>query len=221
MNIGNSFNYRFNPSFSYPLMNNSKQSSFEISDLGFSSKAYTFQNILEKQNTAKASQGTVKNTDNIQLRTLHTQTEEDEEKCVGSLVDLVNNTSTSVFKPKDFDPDNPVYKVKIYDSNGNYEEKTVNVLEVNPNNCDSYEMYAYSSYLSESGKFPEAQKRFIMAKAIAQSSHKFSTTAENFVETKQNWVEAVRQAMEMQLDGGNRQGFLKYKKFYNFLEKSV
>ena len=44
------------------------------------------------------------------------------------------NNSYTVYEPKDFDPDHPVYKVKIWDEDGNVTEHMVDLSEVSPGN---------------------------------------------------------------------------------------
>lgn len=67
-------------------------------------------------------------------------------------VELASGSSYSVYKTPDFDPENPVYKVKIWDKSGNVTERMVDVSKVDPKNCDTVEMYAYTADLKESEK---------------------------------------------------------------------
>lgn len=64
----------------------------------------------------------------------------------------MSGSSISVYKTSDFDPANPVYKVKTWDREGNVTEQMVDVSKVDPKNCDTAEMYAYTANLKESGK---------------------------------------------------------------------
>ena len=54
---------------------------------------------------------------------------------VGAWGDAQTGTSTTVYKPADFDESNPVYRVKIWDSYGNVTERDVNLNEVNKIPC--------------------------------------------------------------------------------------
>lgn len=125
-------------------------------------------------------------------------------------------SSMSVFKTKDFDPKNPIYKVKIWDRQGHTTEKMVDVSKINPSNCDSVEMYAYSCYLTDSGKYLEAQDTF----SRLHSFSKNTGTGESFDQCLgniTNWTQLAKQIMQMQYDGGNLSGYLDYKKFYDFM----
>ena len=51
---------------------------------------------------------------------------------------------------------------QIWDSYGNVTERDVNLNEVNVSNCDTFDFYAYSCYLSNSGKYPSAMQDFMM-----------------------------------------------------------
>jgi len=84
--------------------------------------------------------------------TLHGADEGTGDITVFSGAELVSGSSYSVYKTKDFDPENPVYKVKIWDRSGNVTERMVDVSKVDPKNCGTVEMYAYTANLKESGK---------------------------------------------------------------------
>lgn len=91
-----------------------------------------------------------------EVQTLHGDDEENGDIAVYSNIDFVNGKSITVYKPKDFASDNPVYKVKMWDASGNVTEEMVDVSKVNPKNCNAIEMYAYCANMKESnqGKFP-------------------------------------------------------------------
>lgn len=142
--------------------------------------------------------------------TLHISNEEDG-KVIGSMAD--QDSSVTVYKTKDFDPANPVYKVKVWDEEGNVEERMVDISKVDPKNCDEIDMFAYSSHLADSGKCPEAQRAFIGAKSNNGNSNSGSTLF-----GKENWMDIVKEMMQMQYDAGNLKGYLDYKKFWDFLQ---
>ena len=60
-----------------------------------------------------------------------------------SLCDSVNDLLTVVYKTPDFDPENPAYKVKTWDTEGNVTERMIDVSKINTKNCDSFELLAY------------------------------------------------------------------------------
>ena len=86
------------------------------------------------------------------IATLHGAEEGSGDIAIGSWADVVSGSSISVCKTQDFDAANPVYKVKTWDRSGNVTEQMVDVSKVDPENCDTAEMYAYTAHLKEGGK---------------------------------------------------------------------
>lgn len=136
---------------------------------------------------------------------------------VGAWADARTGVSTTIYKPQDFDENNPVYLMKVWDADGNVTEKEVNLNEINPANSDSLEMYAYSCYLSDSGKYPEAQNRYMMAHAHYAGEEGVGETSYEDMLAKVDWLEVVKGIMKIQYEVGNMQGYLEYKGFYDFL----
>ena len=142
---------------------------------------------------------------------LHISNEVDGQ-AIGSSTD--RSGSVTVYKPKDFDPSHPVYKVKAWDAEGNVTaERMVDVAEVDLNSADYLDMFAYSSHLADSGKCPDAQGAFTGANAIYNSDSGYSYF------DKTDWLGIVRDMMQMQYDAGNLAGYAKYKQFWDFLEQ--
>ena len=142
---------------------------------------------------------------------LHISNEVDGQ-AIGSSTD--RSGSVTVYKPKDFDPSHPVYKVKAWDAEGNVTaERMVDVAEVDLNSADYLDMFAYSSHLADSGKCPDAQGAFIGANANYNSDSGYSYF------DKTDWLGIVRDMMQMQYDAGNLAGYAKYKQFWDFLEQ--
>ena len=137
---------------------------------------------------------------------------------VSSWADVVNGSSTTVYKTKDFDPENPVYKVKTWDAAGNVTERMVDVSKIDPKNCDTVEMYAYTSNLKETGKgdFKETVLKAVMAKAV-KNAEQNSSGSWNYA-TKIDWVETVKDIMQSHYGYGDLKGYLEWKKFLGFLE---
>ena len=75
-------------------------------------------NFSQQINQAKAN-----------VYTLHWFDTTEGDKPLGALGDK-GNSSITVYKPKDFDPENPVYKVKVWDADGNMTERMVDVSKV-------------------------------------------------------------------------------------------
>lgn len=124
--------------------------------------------------------------------------------------------SVTVYEPKDYDPAAPVYKVKIWDKDGNVTDRMVDVTKVDPKNSDYIDMYAYSCYVSGKGDCPGALSSFMGADTGCYGPD--GRTYKDLF-TLKNWVKAVGDMMQMQYDAGNLQGYLDYKKFYDFLIK--
>lgn len=124
--------------------------------------------------------------------------------------------SVTVYKPKDFDAANPVYKVKIWDKEGNATERMVDVSKVDPKNSDYIDMFAYSSHLTVTGKCQSAQSSFLSSSAYQHGLDERSYK-DLFKET--NWVNALADAMQTQYAAGNIEGYLNYKPFWDFLTK--
>lgn len=124
----------------------------------------------------------------------------------------LDGSSVTVYQAKDFDPEHPIYKVKIWDASGNVTERMVDIAQVNPEQCDAVDMYAYSCYLSVSGECPDAIHKFMGAKA-----NYFDSNNDGNLFDKADWLEVVKEIMQMQYDVGNLKGYLEYKEFLSFL----
>ena len=144
---------------------------------------------------------------------LHISNEEDG-KAIGAVCGT--DHSVTVYKPKNFDAENPVYKVKIWDKDGNSTERMVDISKVDPKNSDFIDMFAYSSHLSATGECPGAQSSF-MSSAANQHGLDERTYKDLFKEN--NWVNALADAMQTQYAAGNFEGYLNYKPFWDFLTK--
>ncbi len=135
-------------------------------------------------------------------------------KAIGSMCGA--DYSLTVYQPKDFDPANPVYKVKAWDKDGNVTERMVDVSKVDTTGSDYIDMFAYSSHLSASGKCPGAQSAFIRAGA---DQHGFDNRTHDDLFGMKDWISVLKDAMQTQYDAGNLQGYLDYKQFWDFLDQ--
>ena len=151
--------------------------------------------------------------------TLHGSDEETGDIAIFSNVDVVNNLSITVYKTQDFDSGNPVYKVKTWDKDGNVTERMIDVSKVDPKNCDTAEMYAYTANLKESGKgsFEDTVLKAAVAKAVKNAEQR-SSAAWSFSE-KTDWVKIVNDIMQSEYSYGDLKGYMEWKKFLGFLEK--
>ena len=132
--------------------------------------------------------------------------------------EVVSGSSYSVYKTPDFDPENPVYKVKIWDKSGNVTERMVDVSKVDPKNCDTVEMYAYTANLKESGKgsFEDTVLKAVVAKSVKDAESRSGTWS--FSE-KFDWAKIVNDLMQSSYHYGDLKGYMEWKKFLGFLEK--
>ena len=150
---------------------------------------------------------------------LHGSDEETGDIAIFSNVDLVNNLSITVYKTQDFDPNNPVYKVKTWDKDGNVSERMIDVSKVDPKNCDTAEMYAYTANLKESGKgsFEDTVLKAAVAKAASNAEQRNSGLWS--YSTKMNWVDIVKDIMQAEYSYGDLKGYLEWQKFLGLLER--
>lgn len=142
-----------------------------------------------------------------------------EGEVVTAWANVVSGTSMTVYKPQGFDPANPVYKVKMWDASGKEQEFMVDISKVNPMDCNTIEMYAYSAHLSDSGECPDALERFLMAQAHYRDSIANYGCKNLFDRT--NWLQVVKDVMQMQYKAGNLKGYLEYKGFLGFLMRKT
>lgn len=148
------------------------------------------------------------------IHTLHWFDTPEGDKPLGALGDK-GNSSITVYKPKDFDPENPVYKVKTWDAEGNVTERMVDVSKVDVKNSDRVDMFAYACYLTDNGQYPEAQNTFCRIPIYNEQPENLS---DSFKAGKFNWLELAKSFMKMQYDAGNLPGYLDLKKFVDFFE---
>ncbi len=146
--------------------------------------------------------------------------EETGDKVIGAWADGRTGTSTTVFRPADFNEANPIYKVKIWDAQGNVTEREVNMNEVDVSKCDTFDMYAYSCYLSDTGQYPSATRDFMMTHAHYASEQEFGASTYKDMFSKVDWLSILSQVMQMQSRLGNWEGYLGYKGFYDFLAEN-
>lgn len=150
---------------------------------------------------------------------LHDAEEGTGDIAISSWADVVSGSSYSVYKTSDFDPENPEYKVKIWDQSGNVTEQMVDVSKVDPKNCNTVELYAYTADLKESGKgsFEDTVLKAVVAKAVKNAEQKSAGTW-SFSENT-DWVKIVKDIMQSEFCYGDLKGYAEWRKFLGFLEK--
>lgn len=151
--------------------------------------------------------------------TLHGADESSGDTAIFMSADPVNGSSVSVYKTPDFDRENPVYKVKIWDKTGHVTERMVDVSKVDPKNCDTAEFYAFTAGLKESGKgsFEDTVLKAAVAKAAKNAEQK-NAGAWSFSD-KTDWVKTVKDMMQSEYSCGDLRGYMEWKKFLGFLEE--
>ena len=162
---------------------------------------------------AEASQAAGKAT-----ATLHGAEEGSGDITIFSGAEVVSGSSYSVYKTPNFDSENPVYKVKIWDKSGNVTERMVDVSKVDPKNCDTVEMYAYTADLKESGKgsFEDTVLKAVVAKSVKDAESRSGTWS--FSE-KFDWTKIVSDLMQSSYYYGDLNGYMEWKKFLGFLDQ--
>ncbi len=131
------------------------------------------------------------------------------ETAVGAWAD--DGRSLTVYRPRDFDAEHPVYNVRIWDETGGVTETAIDLAKIDPKCCDAISMWAYACYLSASCACSDAQLRFMGVYGNMEGSA---------VDSEMNWIEAARDVMQMQQDI-NPKGYLAYKNFLEALEKAA
>ncbi len=151
--------------------------------------------------------------------TLHGTDKETGDIAVFSGAEVTSGSSISVYKPQNFDSENPVYKVKIWDKSGKVTEQMVDVSKVDPKNCDAVEMFAYTANLKESGKgsFEDTVLKAAVAKAVKNAEQRNSGSW-SFSE-KIDWVKIVNDIMQSEYSYGDLKGYMEWKKFLGLLDK--
>lgn len=132
--------------------------------------------------------------------------------------ELASGSSYSVYKTAELYPENPVYKVKIWDKSGNVTERMVDVSKVDPKNCNMAEMYAYTADLKERGKgsFEDTVLKATVAKAVKNAEQKSAGSWD--LSEKTDWVKIARDIMQTAYRYGDLKGYAQWRKFLGFLE---
>ena len=181
--------------------------------------AYGYQSRVANNSRNKSFAETVGNVTEMPSAnlTLHISHEGDEEKSVSAWSDANAGRNVTVYQPKDFDPSNPMYRMKIWDENDNLlEERMVDLRNIDPSKADSYDMFALSAYGEKSGECPDAISRFTMMHAkqeIEQTAQKGSYS----LDTVENWMDILSGILKEQYEMGFMEGFLKNKAYMDFL----
>lgn len=172
--------------------------------------------VVPKAGTNSFGDTVVNNTTNIAIHGLMGEKTETGDTVVGAWGNAVTGTSTTVYKPHNFDENNPVYYMKIWDKDGNVTERIVNLNEIDPKNCNSFDMYAYCCYANDSGKNSSAMKNFMGSHAYYQGEQGGGSDYEDLFK-QTDWLTVVKNIMDMQYQLGNMKGYMDYKSFFDLL----
>lgn len=185
-----------------------------VGDFPFAVKLFTCMNRIIIKESFAGEAGTQP------ALVLHGQNDADEgETAVGSSVDALTGVSIAVYKPRDFDAANPVYHVSVWDPDGNMTEQMVDISKIDPKSSNEVEMSAYAWHLSSTGKCPNAFFNFAGARAYSRTGQEKYSADSAF--EKVNWMEIIRNFMQMQYDAYNRKGYLDYKRLLGFMEADL
>lgn len=127
-----------------------------------------------------------------------------------------SGTKFSVYKTKDFDSENPVYKVKMQNQAGNITERLIDISKIDCSNCDMVEFYTYSASLKEEGKgsFLDTVVKAAMSRAV-EKREKLD------LNQKCDWTSNIREMMDSAYKHGDIKGFLDRKKYYDLLLNKI
>ena len=173
---------------------------------------------VQKAGTKSFENAVVNNTTNIVIHGFMGEKTEAGDTVVGAWGNAVTGTSTTVYKPQNFDENNPVYYMKIWDKDGNVTERTVNLNEIDPQNCNSFDMYAYCCYANDSGKSSSAMTNFMGSHAYYQGEQGGGSDYKDLFK-QTDWLTVVKNIMDMQYQLGNMKGYMDYKSFFDFLSR--
>ena len=191
-----------------------------VGNIGNAYGAYNYTNKVQNNNGKSfgAAIGNVTEMPSPNL-TLHMSKEGDAEKSVGSWTNPNAGRSITLYQPQDYDPAHPVYKMKVWDMDDNLlEERSIDINSIDPNNADSYEMYALAVYGEKSGKCPDAVARFTMMHA-KQEIEQTAQYGSYSLDTMENWLDILKDFMCQQYEVGNLQGYMNAKQYYEFLSE--
>lgn len=199
-----------------------------MNEIASNSTGYVNINNTTKKNTVKSNfENHISNAVNSTMKTTNIpsrlvihgifgETDSNGNTVVGAWGDPQTGTSTTVYKPADFDKNNPIYFIKIWDSQGNVTERNVNLNEIAVSNCDIFDFYAYSCYLSHSGKYPSAMQDFMGIYCHYKGEEGFGKNLYKDMFAKIDWTFVIKSLMDMQYKCGNIKGYWDYRRLYSF-----
>lgn len=129
-------------------------------------------------------------------------------------VGFPNGTSASVYKADNYSDTDPEYRVRYWEKSGDYRDVNVKINDVDPENANYLEMLAYAAYSDVQGHTSDAVGNFMSA---AGGLNGDITYDEDSVSVKKNFMNMIKEFMQMQYDCNNLSGYLSFKKFYDYM----
>lgn len=126
---------------------------------------------------------------------------------------LAGGGSLTVYKPADFNPKDPKYLVKTWDSDGNVTEEEVSLNKVDPSNATYVQMAAYSAYAAKQKLVQNADGLFL----AATSNLCFET---DNIHDKIDFTQIVNNTVQEQLESKNWHMYMQLNTLADFFEKT-
>ena len=126
---------------------------------------------------------------------------------------LAGGGSLTVYKPADFNPKDPKYLVKTWDSEGNVTEEEVSLNKVDPSNATYVQMAAYSAYAAKQKLVQNADGLFLAA------TEKLCFGMDN-LHDKMDFTQIVKSTAQEQMEAKNWHGYMQMNSLADFLEKT-
>lgn len=182
-----------------------------IGNYNYSSNYVGMNWAAQKRNSQKSAMGNVGSTQTSDI-TLH-YTEANGDKAL-TAVGFPDGTSASVYKADNYNDADPEYRVRYWGKSGDYTDTNVRINDVDPENSSYLEMLAYATYSDVQGSTSDALGNFLSAAGGVNAD---ITYDESSVNVRKNFMNMVRDFMQMQYDSNNLAGYLSFKKFYDYM----
>ena len=146
------------------------------------------------------------------------ETGNDKEKPVFRWLYSADGSTGEVYKAQSDTLEHPVYRVKSWDAAGKLTERVIDVSQVDPRGCNTYEMYAYAADLKETGKgsFEETVLHAASARAVAGAGQNALASWDYLQDI--DWAETAQELMRSAYNYGDLQGYWAWKQFLGFLQ---
>lgn len=130
-------------------------------------------------------------------------------------VGFSDGSSASVYKADNYNQADPEYTVRYWDKEGNYSDTNVKVNEVDPSNASYLEMLAYATNSDARGMTKNAYGNFLQAASGVNGNITYDAESIN---EKKNYMNMVKEFMQLQYDCNNLTGYLSFQQFYDYMK---